>query len=245
MGCATPGVFPKFINEDQVRPILDGFYELGVAAEAWRSDSFPDFSKPRTIHEAACLPEGLRTKGLHGEPTHWVPWNLIEVVSAGRVMVDDEYRGVEPPRWTSALLMGLNMLRRQGSLPRTRRASRIPRDPIGEVYIARRDPRILFRIVADQMNYASLGARLRATSAENFPILLAAIVAQAGEAWVTQPTRTFLDLATRKEPESPSLEPKECDFPSSRELLDYTTIQLLWSWYRRDRDSGSRRGLHV
>jgi hypothetical protein len=242
----TPGVFPRFITEAQVRPILDGFYDLGVAAEAWRSDSFPDFSKPRTIHEAACLPEGLRTRGLHGEPTHWIPWNLIEVVSAGRVTADDEFRGVEPPRWTSALAMGIKMLvRRQRLPPRTRRANRILRDPIGEVYIVRREPRLVLRLAADQMNYASLGPRLRHSSAENFPILLSAIVAQANEAWVTQPTHTLLELSTRKEPAAPGGEPKDCDFQSSRDLLDFTTVQLLWSWYRRDRDSGDRKGLRT
>ena len=30
--------------------LLDGLYELEVAAEAWRIDAFPDINRPRTIH---------------------------------------------------------------------------------------------------------------------------------------------------------------------------------------------------
>src|SRR5690242_20245100 len=59
-----PGVWPHPLPEDQVRTLLDGLYELGVAAEAWRVDQFPDLSRPRTVHDVACLAEGFRVKGL-------------------------------------------------------------------------------------------------------------------------------------------------------------------------------------
>src|SRR5271165_1830429 len=98
-----PGVWAKPLEETDTRKLLDGLYELGVPAEAWRTDQFPDLVPPRTIHDAACLGEGFRVKGLRGEPTHWVPWDKIELISAGRVGVDDEFRAVSPPLWTSAL----------------------------------------------------------------------------------------------------------------------------------------------
>src|SRR3954452_16389274 len=55
----TPGVLPHPRPEAQARELLDGLYDVGVAAEAWRADQFPDRSRPRTIHKAACLPEGF------------------------------------------------------------------------------------------------------------------------------------------------------------------------------------------
>lgn len=234
----APGVFPSLIAEPLVRPLLDGMYELGIAAEAWREDGFPDLSRPRTVHDLACLPEGLRITGLRGEPTHWVPWGAIELVSAGRILVEDDFGPAEPPRWSSTLAMGMQMLvRRPARWLRTRRASRIPRDPIGELHLVRKDPRIVFRVVSTQMNYASLGERLRPASAENFPILLSAIVAQANDARLTPATRSLLEAAARPTEDTGLLTPTAHDFADSHELLAYTTLQLLWGWYRRDRDA--------
>ena len=53
----------------------------------------------------------------------------------------------------------------------------VPRDPVGEILIVRRDPRIAFRVVENQMNYAYLGDRLKSSAAENFPIFLADLCA--------------------------------------------------------------------
>ena len=56
----VPGVWPKPLSESETRTLLDGLYEYGVPAEAWRTDQFPELSPQRTIHTAACLPEGFR-----------------------------------------------------------------------------------------------------------------------------------------------------------------------------------------
>jgi hypothetical protein len=232
----TPGVFPGLLTEGQVRPLLDGLYDLGVAAEAWRDDSFPDLTRPRVVHEAACLPEGFRITGLRGEPTHWIPWDQIELVNAGRV-VDDENRDSDSPRWTSPIVMGLQVLvKRPGSGNRSNRVPRTPRDPVGEIHIVRDNPRLAFRIIANQMNYASLGERLKPSAAENFPIFLAAIVAQADRAHITHSTRLLMIDSLNPETKE-DLAPKPYDFDSSRAMIDDTTLKLLWSWYRRDRDS--------
>lgn len=225
-----PGIWPQPLPEDQARALLDGLYELEVAAEARRVDRFPDLFPPRTVHVAACLTEGFRVGGLRGEPTHWVPWNKIELVSAGRIEAEDEFRNVQPPSWTSALSAGLQALtRRPGRLsPRRARARRIPRDPVGEVIIVRRDPLIAFRIVATRISYAYLGERLNPSAAENFPLLVADLVARAADAYITPATYSF--LGRRK--------PSEHSFPSAQALLDYSTHRLLWGWYRRDRNAG-------
>lgn len=230
----TPGVWPRPLPEDQVRALLDGLYDLRVAAEAWRVDQFPDLAPPRTIHDAACLDGGLRITGLRGEPAHWVPWDKVELVAAGRIEAEDEYRGPRPPSWGSALSVGFQALvHRPGKSPNRRaRAMRVPRDPVGEAIIVRRDPRIAFRIVENQMNYASLGDRLRTSAAENFPIFLADLCtrAAAAEASLTPSTHALLK----------GNDPDESEFPSTQALLDYSTHRLLWAWYSRARDARHR-----
>lgn len=225
----VPGVWPQALPEDQTRALLDGLYELGVPAEAWRADQFPEISPPRTIHKAACLAEGFRVQGLHGEPTHWAPWSKIELISAGRIAAEDEYRHAGAPVWPSAVVTGLRALtlRKPEPFDRSNRAQRIPRDPVGEVIIIRRDPRVAFRVVENQMNYAYLGDRLSHSAAENFPVFLADLCARAGDAYLTEPTRALLERR----------DPGEYTFESSQALMDYSTHRLLWSWYRRDRDA--------
>ena len=185
-----------------------------MAAEAWRADQFPDLSPARTIHDAACLDGGLRIKGLRGEPTHWVPWDKIELISAGRIEAEDEYRGIKPPAWTSALSMGLRALTLRGARPpdRRTRAVRVPRAPVGEVIIVRRDPRIAFRIVENQMNYACLGDRLRPSAAENFPIFLADLCARAARATLTPPPARCSPPARR----APAPTPRRSSSPARR-----------------------------
>ena len=181
------------------------------------------------MHRAACLDEGFRAEGLRGEPTHWVPWDRVELICAGRIAREDEYRNVYAPRWPSAVVSGFRALVLMKPQPASRRAraTRIPRDPIGEVIIVRRDPRIAFRVVENQMNYAYLGRRLSQSAAENFPVFVADLCARADAAYLTPSTRSLLGGG----------DPAEHEFPSSQALLDYATHRLLWSWYRRDREA--------
>jgi hypothetical protein len=128
----------------------------------------------------------------------------------------------------NAVSTGLRAL--VGRAPRSARrarAIRIPHEPLGEAHIVRKDPRIAFRVVENQMNYAYLGDRLHPAASDNFPILVGDLCAHAGQAYVTAATRAFLGQG----------EPSQCEFPSSQAMLDYTTHRLLWSWYRRDRDA--------
>ena len=223
----APGTWPKPLEEAEVRQILDGLYDLGIAAEAWRSDLFPELSPARTVHRAACLDEGFRTEGLRGEPTHWVPWDRIELVCAGRIAAEDEYRNVYAPRWPSTVVAGFRALVLMKPSPSSRRAraTRIPRDPVGEVIIVRRDPRVAFRVVENQMNYAYLGRRLSQSAADNFPVFVADLCARSDEAYITPSTRSLLE----------GRDHAEYEFPSSQALLDYATHRLLWGWYSRDR----------
>jgi hypothetical protein len=124
----APGVWPKPLDAASTRTLLEGLYEFGVPAEAWRTDQFPELAPARTIHLAACLPEGFRVGGLRGEPAHWVPWDRIELLSAGRIATEDEFRAINPPAWTSALAMGLRAMTLRAATPpsRSRRAASTP-----------------------------------------------------------------------------------------------------------------------
>lgn len=229
----APGVFPRPLAEGEVRELLDALYEMGIPAEAWRADALPNLAHPRTVHEAACLDDGLRISGLRGEPAHWVPWDRLELIAAGWIAQEDEFRDVVPPGWVQAASTGLNALfRRPGTPTRRQRAMRITRDPIAEAILVRAEPRIAFRVVSTQMKYTYLGERLRPTASENFPIFLEDVRDHATGAYVTSTTSVLLA----------GEEPGEALFPNSAALLDYATNRLLWSWYRKDRDRRREAG---
>ena len=235
----VPGVWPKLLAEGEARQLLDGLFGLEVAAEAWRVDSFPDLRRPRTIHEAACIDGGLRISGLRGEPTHWVPWDKVEMIAAGTVAADDPGREPTPPGWVNAISTGFRAA--IGRAPRAARRGkgfRTPRDPVGEVLIVRRDPLLVFRVVANQMNYSYLGDRLQATALDNFPVFLADLKRLAPSAIITPTTDDLLDA------DSDEVDPDDYEFASTQSLIDYATLRLLWGWYRRDRDKLEGTGEH-
>ncbi len=227
MVARMPGIWPKILDEGQTRRLLEGLFELEVAGEAWRVDAFPDLGRPRTIHEGACLEGGFRVTGLRGEPTHWAPWDKVELIAAGKIAADDEYRGVAPPGWVNAISTGFRAaIGRAPRAARATRAMRVPRDPVGEVLIVRRDPRLAFRVVENKMNYGYLGDRLRPAAAENFPILVADLRRLATSAFVTPTTAALLDGG----------DPDDYEFTSPQSMVDYATLRLLWGWYKRDHE---------
>lgn len=234
----TPGIWSRPLAEGETRELLDGMFDLGVAAEAWRVDQLPKLTPARSVHVAACLPDGLRIGGLRGEPAHWIPWNRIELIHAAQIAPDSGHRAASPPGWVQSLTTGLNaMVLRKPPSPRTQRAHRTPRDPVPEVHLVRSEPRVAFRISADQFNYAYLAERLRPSSLENFPLLLRDLAEHARSAYLTESTRALL---AQDPDDGPPPEPAV--FPSSQAMLDDTTLRLIWAWYRRDRDRALEDG---
>jgi hypothetical protein len=229
----APGVWPWPLEERTVRELLDRLYDYQVAAEAWRADQFPELSPARTIHRVACLDEGLRIEGLRGEPTHWVPWDKIEMICAGRIVAHDEFSDSQRRRWTPSVLAGIRAiaLRKPKPMERRSRTQRPVKDAVNEVLIVRRDPRVTFRVVENQMNYAYLGDRLRESSTDNFPLFLADLCAKSTSAYLAPSTKALLDHG----------KPEDYEFPSSSALIEYATHRLLWSWYRRDGDERRRQ----
>jgi hypothetical protein len=237
----TPGIWSRPLAEGETRELLDGMYELGIAAEAWRVDQLPKLSPARSVHIVACLPDGLRIGGLHGEPAHWVPWGAVEVIHGGRIAPDDPGRPAQAHGWAQAVSAGLNaMVLRKPPAPRIQRSQRSPRDPVSEVHVVRREPRLAFRFAADQLNYAYLGERLRPSALENFPLFLTDLCAGAtsagSSAHLTESTQQLLRLARGDESADPRL------YGSPQAMLEDTTLRLLWTWYRRDRDRSTPAG---
>ncbi len=106
----VPGVWPRPLDEATTRKLLDGLFALEIAAEAWRVDLFPELGIPRTVHVASCEEGGFRVLGLRGETTHWVPWDKFELVSAGLIEAEDEFRDVSAPSWIAGLNSGARLL---------------------------------------------------------------------------------------------------------------------------------------
>lgn len=225
----APGVVRHPLAEGEIRELLDGLFDLGVPAEAWRIDAIPNLVPPRVVHALVLKTDGFQVKGLRGEPAHWVPWDKVELLAAGKIAQDDEQRSVTPPNWVQAVSLGLNaMLRRPQAVARRQRTMKLSRDPVGEAILVRRDPRIAFRIVENQMNYSCLGDRCQPSASNNFPILIQELRDYSTAAYITASTNALL-TENDEEPEPPL-------FYSSNALIDYATLRLLWSWYRRDRD---------
>lgn len=223
----APGIWPHPLAEPEVRAILDGLYEQRVPAEAWRLDRLPVLSPARTVHDLLSTPDGLQVRGLRGEPTHWLPWDRLELIDAGRIEQPDELRVIAPPGWVQSVSVGLNaLLRRPLRVARRERSMRITREPVAEMILVRREPRLALRASAAGLTYASLGRRKQPNAAANFRALLTEITVRAEGAYLTASTRALL-----AGDEGPATL-----YPTSQALLDHATHRLLWSWYRRDRD---------
>ena len=233
---STPGVWPKPLSADQARaparrPVRPGRRGRGLA----RRRSSPSSAPPRTIHDAACLPEGFRVKGLRGEPTHWVPWDEgragLRRADRGRGRVPRASgRRAGPRPWPT----GLRALtfRKPRPAPRLARAARIAARP------GRRGPdrpqgpadRLPRGREPDELRLPRRHASARRPP-ENFPLFVADLVARADDAYLTPSTRALLHGG----------DPSEYTFATSQALLDYATHRLLWGWYKRDRDEDLER----
>lgn len=229
----APGPWPWPLPADQSRALLDGLYALRIPAEAWRVDAFPALAPARPVREVACDAEGLKVLGLRDELRHWVPWGKLELISAGWIAAEDEFRRPQAPGVFQRFMIARKLF--NGIAPghdRRKLASRIIREATGEVLLVRRDPLLCLKLDQEQLNYAPLGDRRRPTARENFLETLREIAARANDAYLTYPTRALLA----------GEEPAPLEFPDPQALLDYTTHRLLWSWYRRDRERAELQG---
>ncbi len=237
----APGVWPQTIPVEQVKPLLDGLYELAIAAEAWRLDAFPKLNPARHVNGIACQDDGFQITGLHGEPSQWIPWDKVILIDAGLVEPSEEFRSARPPGWVDAVSTGLNAL--IGRAPRaarghpTRSGGRIDPSLVGSAILIRQDPLVAYRLIENLMHYRSLGRFRQPSAAENFPILLEQLYLGTNDAHITPGTHALVAYSPNQA--EPDRDPESLpDVPVYRDthaLLEHATIQLLWSWYCRDR----------
>ena len=108
---AGPRRVAPAVDEATTRSLLDGLFELRSPPRPGESTRSPSSARPRTVHS------GLRARradsaslGLRTEPTHWVPWDRFELVSAGLIEAEDEFRDVSAPGWISGINSGTRLL---------------------------------------------------------------------------------------------------------------------------------------
>lgn len=224
-----PCVGARPLKKAEIQEILDGLYDLGIAAEARVPSSIPSFTPVRNAHEVACMPEGLRVLGLRGEPIHWIPYDKVELINAAWVDQEDETRSVGAAAWTTALRNAVNTMigRPRLLIGRRERTMRVAREPRREIILIRREPQIALRFAEEALNYAYLGPKLRPTAGENFPLFLQDLSVRVETATLTKSTQLLL--------KGVAAEVEGARFPSTKALIDDSILRLLWRWYHRDR----------
>jgi len=214
-----PGVLPRSLTSDQAGRLVEALTHVGIDAEAWPVDRIPDLSEPRTVHKVICRADGLESFGLHGEPSHWLPWEQVELLSLGVLPRAAKELSLAAPVWVTAAAAVVRPLLLGGPRSRAHRVKR--REPVApELWIIRARPVLALRVQRDRMSYEYLGERLQPSTRANFRLLLADLVAAVPHATVTPAAQSFI-AGDR---------PGHFHFASAQHLMEYTTWQLLLRW---------------
>lgn len=226
----TPGVIPFALTRLRARRVAKTLASVGVEVGVWPVQRLPNLSQPCLVHKMDCRADGLATVGLRGEPLHWVPWDLIELVSVGAFAGESKELTLFGPTWLSASAGALRSLvagyHRSGThVPKVVRTSR------PELWIVRRRPVQAIRILHDRANYEYLGDRRAPSARANFRLLIDDVLRLAPHATRTPATQSFLVYDR----------PGQHCFGSAQQFMEYTAWQLVVRWReqrRGNRDAG-------
>jgi hypothetical protein len=222
-----PGILPGLYGADDCRKLLDALFEMSIPAEARAQDQFPDLSRPKQVHDLILTPGGLNIRDLVRKQTlHFLPWNQIGLIAAGRVEMPSVVTEYTPPGITRGVVYGVRRMLGGGSLNRKEQTVHSPVAPKGEAIIWRKNPHGAFRLSEDKLRYDILGEQRAETAFENFPRLLRWLAAGTDEAFLTQGSLVYLGNEIGEIPVYPDLD----------SLTETATMELLRSWYRKDRD---------
>jgi hypothetical protein len=222
-----PGILPGLFDAQTSKKVLDGFFELKIPAEARSADTFPDLSRPRSVQDLTLTGGGINIRdNVRKQTLHFLPWNRIGLIAAGRIQMPDTVIDYVPPGITRNVVYGVRRMLGGGSLNRKERSVRSPGFPKGEAILWRREPHGVFRLSEDKLRYDILGEHRAETAAENFPRLIKWLAVGAETAFLTDSTQSYIG-ETGAEPEI---------FPDEESLIESATMQLLKSWYRQDRE---------
>lgn len=222
-----PGILPGLYDARTSKTILDQLFELKIPAEARSSDTFPDLARPRSVHDLTLTGGGINIRdNIRKQTLHFLPWNKIGLIAAGRIHVPDTVLEYDPPGITRNVVYGVRRMLGGGSLNRKERTVRSPGFPKGEAILWRREPHAVFRLSEDKLRYDILGEHRAENAAENFPRLIKWLAGGAENAFLTDSTRAYIG-EIEGEPEI---------YPDEDSLIESATMQLLKSWYKQDRE---------
>jgi hypothetical protein len=215
----APGVLARPLTNTQADRLVEALTNVGIVAEAWPVDRIPDLSEPRTMHKLICRVDGLEAFGLRGEPSHWLPWEHVELLSLGVLPRGSRDLSLSAPAWVTAAAAVVRPLLLGGPRSRPRRVRR--REPVApELWIIRARPLLVLRVQQDRMSYEYLGDRLQPSSGANFRVFLDDLVRSVPGAGLTPALQSFLNYDR----------PGHYFFSSAQQLMEYTTWQLLLRW---------------
>ncbi len=215
----APGVLPRPLTRGQADRLAEALANVGIDAEAWPVDRIPNLSEPRTIHKVICRADGLEAFGLRGEPSHWLPWEQVELLSLGVLPRGSKELSLAAPVWITAAAAVVRPLLLGGPRSRPHRVKR--REPVApELWIIRSRPLLTLRVQQDRMSYEYLGDRLQPSTRANFRVLLDDLVRSVPNAGLTPALQSFLNYDR----------PGQYYFSSGQHLMEYTTWQLLLHW---------------
>lgn len=226
-----PGILPGLFDAETSKKILDRFFELKLPAEARSADSFPDLSRPRPVQDLTLTPGGVNFRdNVRKQTLHFLPWNKIGLIAAGRIAMPDTVIEYDPSGITRNVVYGVRRMLGGGSLNRKERTVRSPGFPKGEAILWRKEPHGVFRLSEDKLRYDILGEHRAENAAENFPRLIKWLATAADDAFLTDSTKALIG----------QIEGEPDVYSDEEALIESATMQLLRSWYRADREKSGQ-----
>lgn len=187
-------------NADRIAAAIE---RLGLRSEAIPIADLRAFEDLHTVHHVACRTTGLEILDLVGLPAELIPWDDLEVLSAGETpdgtshhQLTDDFTVISSARKPHDV--GVDV------------PSHSP-----ELWIVCRHPERVYRLDASKLNFESLAERKTNSKRINLRLLLQDIVRHTPQAHLTPATREFLD------------HDKLAQFASPEQLLNVTQLHLL------------------
>lgn len=187
-------------NADRIAAAIE---RLGLRSEAIPIADLRAFEDLHTVHHVACRVTGLEILDLVGLPAELIPWDDLEVLSAGETpdgtshhQLTDDFTVISSARKPHDV--GVDV------------PSHSP-----ELWVVCRHPERVYRLDASKLNFESLAEHKTNSKRINLRWLLQDIVRHAPQAHLTPATREFLD------------HDKLTQFVSPEQLLNVTQLHLL------------------
>lgn len=225
-----PGILPGLYNAQTCRQLLEVLFQYQIPAEARLLDQFPDLNRPKQIYDMVLTAGGLNfLDQVHKQTAHFLPWDQVGMIATARVEVPNVVTEYTPPGITRSVVYGVRRMMGGGALNRKERVVHSPVSPKGEAIIWRKRPHAAFRLSEDKLRYDILGDHLAETATENFPKLIRWLCGGAGDAFLSKGTEALISKTPDDIPVFPDLE----------SFTENVTMELLRSWYRKDRDAAA------